>query len=190
MVKNQDLIYIKYILLLSSLDNNNIENIKNYLNQINLEKSDLSFYEKIRKIFLAIFEYNNKLTIEEKIELLEINYKKLHLGKKLNNNFQNLKNILLLLYKITKDIDNINNYHQYYNYILTNVKNDKILKYSSLYFLLKILNSKNLIFKDKEFSLELIEVLEQVQIKNIEKYNLYQFLFGLIIYYNKSEDKN
>lgn len=83
----QDLIYLKYILLLSSLDNNQIEDKKIYLQYINFKNSDPLFYEKIKKIFLAIFKYNNKLTIEEKIILLENNYTSLYLEKKLNDNF-------------------------------------------------------------------------------------------------------
>lgn len=163
---------IKYFLALSMSDTSQITTelrediIKNMNNNQN-------FF--IRKLILAIFFYNEEKDFDKKINIFKIEFNELKLEQYLKVNFLEIKNLLETLNNIDKN--NFNDYYLLYNNC-NNIKN-KALIYSYLYFILSLMyQQENFIYKDKNFTLQLIKEIEKNKDKkNEELEQFFIFMF-------------
>ena len=163
---------IKYFLALSMSDTSQITTelrediIKNMNNNQN-------FF--IRKLILAIFFYNEEKDFDKKINIFKIEFNELKLEQYLKVNFLEIKNLLETLNNIDKNI--FNDYYLLYNNC-NNIKN-KALIYSYLYFILSLMyQQENFIYKDKNFTLQLIKEIEKNKDKkNEELEQFFIFMF-------------
>ena len=162
---------IKYFLALSTSNTSKItsELRKDIIKNINNQNSFM------RKLILAIFFYNEEKDFNKKINVFGIEFNELKLEQYLKINFLEIKNLLEVLNNIDKN--NFNDYYLLYN-SYSNVKN-KTLIYSYLYFILSLMyQQENFIYKDKNFTLQLIEEIEKNKDeKNEELEQLFIFMF-------------
>lgn len=145
---------IKYLLSLSM----NKDTINLDINKILDNNNEITFF---KEIIIALFNNCNQNNFDKKIELLEKEWYKIKNIKNINIDidFLLIKELLLSL----KECDNtIESYYLLYN------KSTKLigtLKYVYLYLILQKMDSNpfsGLIYKDKNFTLKLIEEIEKI----------------------------
>lgn len=157
------------------MSSSNSSKINDNMRIIIKKNIDNNPYSAIRQIILAIFYYNDEENFNEKINNFEIEFNKLDLKEYLNIDFLEIKNLLNLINSIDKN--NFNNYYKLYEY-KNDIKNNDLLS-AFLYFILELLSqNESWLYKDKKFTLLLIEEIEKnKKTKNEQLKELFVYLF-------------